>query len=70
MNRSLDEQLELISRGVEEIIPEQELRDKIENSIKDDNQVKVVMKTMEEAIPLLIKNKVSYKKGDSWGNAK
>ena len=36
MNRSLDEQLELISRGVEEIIPEQELRDKIENSIKDD----------------------------------
>ena len=34
MNRSLDEQFELISRGVEEIIPEQELRDKIENSIK------------------------------------
>ena len=37
MNRSLDEQFELISRGVEEIIPEQELRDKIENSIKNDN---------------------------------
>ena len=36
MNRSLDEQFELISRGVEEIIPEQELRDKIENSIKND----------------------------------
>ena len=36
MNRSLDEQLELISRGVEEIIPEQELRDKIENSISND----------------------------------
>ena len=31
MNRSLDEQFELISRGAEEIIPEQELRDKIEN---------------------------------------
>ena len=36
MNRSLDEQFKLISRGVEEIIPEQELRDKIENSIKND----------------------------------
>ena len=36
MNRSLDEQFELISRGVEEIIPEQELRDKIKNSIKND----------------------------------
>jgi tyrosyl-tRNA synthetase len=36
MNRSLDEQFELIGRGVEEIIPEQELRDKIENSIKND----------------------------------
>ena len=36
MNRSLDEQFELISRGVEEIIPEQEIRDKIENSIKSD----------------------------------
>ena len=36
MNRYLDEQFELISRGVEEIIPEQELRDKIENSIKND----------------------------------
>ena len=36
MNRSLDKQFELISRGVEEIIPEQELRDKIENSIKND----------------------------------
>ena len=36
MNKSLDEQFELISRGVEEIIPEQELRDKIKNSIKND----------------------------------
>ena len=36
MNRSLDEQFELISRGVEEIIPEHELIDKIENSIKND----------------------------------
>ena len=36
MNSSLDKQFELISRGVEEIIPEQELRDKIENSIKND----------------------------------
>ncbi len=36
MNRSLDEQFELISRGVEEIIPGQELRHKIENSIKND----------------------------------
>ena len=41
MNRSLDEQFELISRGVEEIIPEQELRDKIENSIKNDKPLVV-----------------------------
>ena len=36
MNESLEEQFKLISRGVEEIIPERELRDKIENSIKND----------------------------------
>ena len=52
------------------ILPHIQIHDELCISIKDDNQVRVVMKTMEEAIPLLIKNKVSYKKGDSWGNAK
>ena len=41
MNKSLDEQFELISRGAEEIIPEQELRDKIENSIENDKPLVV-----------------------------
>ena len=34
MNKSVEQQLELISRGAEEIIPENELRKKIEDSIK------------------------------------
>ena len=34
MNKSVDQQFELISRGAEEIIPEKELRKKIEDSIK------------------------------------
>ena len=59
--------VDLYERG---ILPHIQIHDELCISIKDDNQVKVVMKTMEEAIPLLIKNKVSYKKGDSWGNAK
>ena len=41
MNKSVDQQYELISRGAEEIIPEKELREKIEDSIKSGIPLKV-----------------------------
>ena len=41
MNKSVDQQYELISRGSEEIIPEKELRKKIEDSIKSGTPLKV-----------------------------
>ena len=41
MNKSVDQQYELISRGAEEIIPEKELREKIEDSIKSGTPLKV-----------------------------
>ena len=41
MIRSVDQQYELISRGAEEIIPEKELREKIEDSIKSGTPLKV-----------------------------
>ena len=41
MNKSVDQQYELISRGAEEIIPEKELRKKIEDSIKSGAPLKV-----------------------------
>ena len=41
MNKSVDQQYELISRGAEEIIPEKELREKIEDSIKSGTHLKV-----------------------------
>ena len=41
MNKSVDQQYELISRGAEEIIPEKELREKIDDSIKSGTPLKV-----------------------------
>ena len=52
------------------ILPHIQIHDELCISIKDDNEVNLVKQTMEEAIPLLIKNKVSCKKGRSWGSAK
>ena len=52
------------------ILPHIQIHDELCISIKDDNEASVVKQTMENAIPLLIKNKVSYKKGSSWGGAK
>ena len=51
------------------ILPHIQIHDELCISIKDDNEVNIVKQTMEEAIPLLIKNKVSCKKGKSWGSA-
>jgi DNA polymerase I-like protein with 3'-5' exonuclease and polymerase domains len=52
------------------ILPHIQIHDELCISIKDDNQAEVIKKTMEDAIPLLIKNKVSYKHGINWGSAK
>ena len=41
MNKTVDQQYELINRGAEEIIPEKELRKKIEDSIKSGVPLKV-----------------------------
>jgi DNA polymerase I-like protein with 3'-5' exonuclease and polymerase domains len=49
------------------ILPHIQIHDELCISIKDDNQAEVIKKTMEDAIPLLIKNKVSYKHGINWG---
>ena len=38
---SVDKQIELISRGAEEIIPEEDLRNKLENSIKNNKPINV-----------------------------
>jgi len=38
---SVDEQLELISRGTEEVIPLKDLRKKLDNSIKDNKPLTI-----------------------------
>jgi len=52
------------------ILPHIQIHDELCISIKDDKQAKLIKKTMEEAIPLLIKNKVNYKNGINWGKVK
>ena len=52
------------------ILPHIQIHDELCLSIKDDKQAEVIKKTMETALPLLINNKVSYKKGKNWGSAK
>ena len=51
------------------ILPHIQIHDELCLSIKDDRQAEVIKKTMETALPLLINNKVSYKKGKNWGSA-
>jgi len=36
-------------------------------SIKNDKEATLVKDIMETAIPLIINNKVNYKKGENWG---
>ena len=52
------------------ILPHIQIHDELCISIKDDKQAEDIKKTMETALPLLINNKVSYKKGKNWGSAK
>ena len=50
------------------IIPHIQIHDELCLSIDSEKKAEVVKKTMETAIPLLIPNKVNYKKGKNWGS--
>jgi DNA polymerase I-like protein with 3'-5' exonuclease and polymerase domains len=50
------------------ILPQIQIHDELCLSIKNDNDALVVKETMEQAIPLEVKNKVNYKKGKNWGS--
>ena len=52
------------------ILPQIQIHDELCLSIKNDNDALIVKETMEQAIPLEVKNKVNYKKGKNWGDIK
>ena len=49
------------------ITPHIQIHDELCVSVKNDYEANIIQNIMENAIPLLVKNKVSYKKGKSWG---
>tara|TARA_B100000749_G_scaffold223619_1_gene178865 strand:- start:396 stop:1271 length:876 start_codon:yes stop_codon:yes gene_type:complete len=52
------------------ILPQIQIHDELCLSIKDDKEATIVKDIMETAIPLIINNKVNYKKGANWGTIK
>ena len=52
------------------ILPHIQIHDELCISIKNREEGNTIKTIMEEAISLLIPNKVNYKKGSSWGNIK
>ena len=52
------------------ILPQIQIHDELCLSIKDDKEKEIIIETMENAIPLEIKNKVNCKIGNNWGEAK
>jgi len=52
------------------ILPHIQIHDELCISIKNKEEGNTIKTIMEEAISLLIPNKVNYKKGSSWGNIK
>ena len=52
------------------ILPHIQIHDELCISVKDDNEIIKIKNIMESALPLRIKNKVTCKKGESWGSAK
>jgi len=52
------------------ILPQIQIHDELCLSIKNDKEKEIVIETMENAIPLEIKNKVNCKTGQNWGNTK
>ena len=52
------------------ILPQIQIHDELCLSIKNDKEATMVRNIMETAIPLIVDNKVNYKKGKNWGNIK
>ena len=52
------------------ILPQIQIHDELCLSIKNDKEATMVKNIMEAAIPLIVDNKVNYKKGKNWGNIK
>tara|TARA_R100000655_G_scaffold19869_1_gene41302 strand:- start:85 stop:2082 length:1998 start_codon:yes stop_codon:yes gene_type:complete len=52
------------------ILPQIQIHDELCISIKNNEEAQLVKSIMENAIPLEINNKVTYKKGNNWGNSK
>ena len=52
------------------ILPRIQIHDELCLSIKNDKEALIVKETMETAVPLIINNKVNYKKGENWGTIK
>ena len=52
------------------ILPQIQIHDELCLSIKNDKEATIVKDIMENAIPLIINNKVNYKKGENWGTIK
>ena len=52
------------------ILPHIQIHDELCISVKNDNEINEIKNIMESALPLKIENKVTCKKGESWGSAK
>ena len=52
------------------ILPHIQIHDELCISVKIDNEINKIKNIMEAALPLKIENKVTCKKGESWGSAK
>jgi len=52
------------------ILPQIQIHDELCLSIKNDKEAARVKNIMETAIPLIVDNKVNYKKGKNWGTIK
>jgi len=52
------------------ILPQIQIHDELCLSIKNDKVAQIVKETMQKAIPLMVPNKVNYKKGKNWGTIK
>ena len=57
--------LDLYKEG---IIPHIQIHDELDISIQSDDQVKKIIEIMENAVTLVIPNKVDYESGNTWGD--
>ena len=57
--------LDLYKEG---IVPHIQIHDELDISVIDDNHAKKIVKIMENAVTLVIPNKVDYESGETWGD--